>query len=635
MKAYTALPLFTRLTVLLVATGLLGCGERKNEPTVQPRQEAPAKVEAKPSAPITEQPILGELSQGDALQRHRRLADELAKVDPDEGWESEAFHEAASAQMKILAKWLEHPEDLQAAAVREVITEDFRTGPLHTTSLRSAMESKEILVRRAPQVEGPDVQGPDGLVTQLRGLAQILDGADQKRAKFKMMHVEQLGQTVFTKMLFEMRGRKPEGWTQVRATWLADWRPSEPPLLASTRVMDFQIVEPGKGGRVEFVDAAPSVLGATESYAQQFAPSFDYWRARTDRSLVADLLGAQGMAIGDVNGDLLDDIYVLQQGGLPNRLYLHQQDGSAIDISHQASVDILDFCRSAVFADFDGDGDQDLAVGLAWKVAFLENDGQARFTRRSEFPSDGQIHSMAAADYDNDGDLDLYVCGRDASGEIKAEQGALGIPMPYYDANNGGPNMLLENGGGFAFANVTKAVGMDVNNRRFSLACSWEDYDNDGDQDLYVANDFGRNSLWRNDGTGADGKTTFADVAEAAGVMDIGPGMSAAWGDHDGDGWMDLYVGNMWSNAGNRITLQAKFLPGADEATKQQARRHARGNSVYLNRRDGTFRDATAESGANMARWAWSSNFVDVNNDGRQDLVVANGMITANDTGDL
>ena len=111
--------------------------------------------------------------------------------------------------------------------------------------------------------------------------------------------------------------------------------------------------------------------------------------------------------------------------------------------------------------------------------------------------------------------------------------------------------------------------------------------------------------------------------------------MSAAWGDHNNDGHPDLYIANMWSNAGNRITLQKQFLPGADDATKKQARRHARGNSVYVSRGDGTFQDLTRESGANMARWAWSSNFIVLANDGRQDLIVANGMITTGDSGDL
>jgi hypothetical protein len=111
--------------------------------------------------------------------------------------------------------------------------------------------------------------------------------------------------------------------------------------------------------------------------------------------------------------------------------------------------------------------------------------------------------------------------------------------------------------------------------------------------------------------------------------------MSAAWGDYNRDGLLDLYVANMWSNAGNRITLQKQFLPDANSAIKAQARRHARGNSVYLNNGDGTFRDHTRHSGANMARWAWSSNFIDMDNDGNRDLVVANGMITAGDAGDL
>jgi hypothetical protein len=188
---------------------------------------------------------------------------------------------------------------------------------------------------------------------------------------------------------------------------------------------------------------------------------------------------------------------------------------------------------------------------------------------------------------------------------------------------------LLANQGAWHFEDVTKQVGLDVNNRRFSYAAAWSDFDLDGDLDLYVANDFGRNNLYRND----DG--IFHDVAAEFGVEDISAGMSASWSDFDRDGDFDVYVGNMYSSAGNRIAYQHAFQPQADDATRHQLQRHARGNSLFRN--DGVvFTDISVESNVTMGRWAWSSNFVDLNNDGWDDIVVANGFVTSqNDTEDL
>ena len=125
--------------------------------------------------------------------------------------------------------------------------------------------------------------------------------------------------------------------------------------------------------------------------------------------------------------------------------------------------------------------------------------------------------------------------------------------MPYHDANNGVRNYLLENHGSWEFRDVTAQVGLEQNNRRFSYAASWEDFDNDGDPDLYVANDFGRNNLYRND------SGRFVDVAGQAGVEDISAGMSVTWGDYNQDGLLDIYISNMFSSAGNRITYQRQF----------------------------------------------------------------------------
>ena len=112
--------------------------------------------------------------------------------------------------------------------------------------------------------------------------------------------------------------------------------------------------------------------------------------------------------------------------------------------------------------------------------------------------------------------------------------------------------------------------------------------------------------------------------------------MSVSWGDYDRDGWMDLYVANMFSSAGNRITRQAQFKPSDDENVREVYSRFAKGNSLFRNLGTGeSFREVGGEAGVEMGRWAWSSVFADLNNDGWEDLLVANGYITTEDTGDL
>ncbi len=166
------------------------------------------------------------------------------------------------------------------------------------------------------------------------------------------------------------------------------------------------------------------------------------------------------------------------------------------------------------------------------------------------------------------------------------------------------------------FLDVTESVGLNQNNTRFSFAPAWCDYDGDGWPDLFVANDFGRKNLYKNEG----GK--FRDVAAEAGVEDIGDGMSAAWFDYDGDGRPDLYVSNMWSDAGQRIVSQKNLQPG------DVWRRHAKGNSLYRNRGDGTFEETGAMEGVEMGRWAWSSDGIDFDNDGTPEIFITAGMLT-------
>ena len=127
----------------------------------------------------------------------------------------------------------------------------------------------------------------------------------------------------------------------------------------------------------------------------------------------------------------------------------------------------------------------------------------------------------------------------------------------------------------------------------------------------------------------------FHETAAEAGVQDTAAGMSSAWGDADNDGRMDLYVANMFSSAGNRIAFQDKFQSSASDAERHLLQRHARGNSLFHNKDGSSFSDVSESAGVTLGRWAWSSRFGDLNNDGREDLYVANGYITQEDPHDL
>jgi Tfp pilus assembly protein PilF/peroxiredoxin len=237
----------------------------------------------------------------------------------------------------------------------------------------------------------------------------------------------------------------------------------------------------------------------------------------------------------------------------------------------------------------------------------------------------GSPMSMAMADYDRDGFLDLYLCVYSfyyGAGEDKA-----GTPMPYHDARNGPPAVLFHNDGHGRFVEATAEAGLGAGNDGYHFAAAWGDYDGDGWPDLLVANDFGRKNLYHNRGR-RDGKVTFEDVTARSGIEDHGAGMSAAFFDYDGDGRLDIYTGNMWSDNGQRVTAQASFMPEAPADVRALYRRHARGNSLFRNRGDGTFEDVTLAARAEMGRWAWSADALDFDSDGWEDLYVANGMLT-------
>ena len=282
--------------------------------------------------------------------------------------------------------------------------------------------------------------------------------------------------------------------------------------------------------------------------------------------------------------------------------------------------------HSALFVDLDNDDDQDLLVATEAALLVMENDGTGVFSLRSKIASARGAYSLSAADYDADGDLDIFICIYLAKARRRQ---ILAQPVPFHDARNGGRNMLLRNDGTWKLHDATSEVGLQAEATRRSFASSWEDFDNDGDQDLYVANDYGPNNLFRND----DGR--FTDVAKELSVQDQSFGMCSAWSDFNRDGWMDLYVSNMFSAAGNRIAFQPQFRASENDDTRRKFQYMARGNSLFQNKAGNGFLDVSADAAVMVAHWAWGSKFVDLNNDGNEDVLVANGYLTRSNPDDL
>lgn len=389
-----------------------------------------------------------------------------------------------------------------------------------------------------------------------------------------------------------------------------------------------------QSARKWFVDVSERALAGNDSYRRQMVPPLDHWRRRMDGGGGLDVYGHNGVAVGDYDSDGWEDLFVAQPSGLPNRLYRNNGDGTFADVTRLAGLDVLDASSMGLFADVDNDSDQDLILITASAPVLFRNTG-GRFARVSAAgfrSTTATLTGATLADYDRDGFIDLYVC----TYGFWSPGAAYDAPTPYYDATNGPPNFLYRNRGDGTFEDRTVESGMNQNNNRFSFAAAWGDFNRDGWPDLLVANDFGRKNLYRNNGRGEKGAVTFTDVALELGVDDLGAGMSVAWGDFDDDGFPDVYTGNMWSSAGLRLTHHDQFARLAPDAGIRAAfQRQARGNSLFRNRQGQQFEDATIAAGVELGRWAWSSDFVDLDNDGWPDLYVQNGYVTADDPRDL
>lgn len=550
-----------------------------------------------------------------------------------EQWPTEILNEKIDNQLKSLAHLLSDVDQATADSFKSIISDDVVATSLQPKT-EACFNDGSVQVHRvsfkAQETADQTLHGIRQLADGLNSMVRPLGTSTNVYAKFKIVHIAIVGGIATTNVRVSLSGATSDRQWQQNAIWKCDWNTvSDKPLLTrlenSKDAFERVVVH---SEHSMFSDQTAATIGQSECFNGQLRQGTNYWLSRLESAHGIDLLGSHGLSIADVNGDGLDDIYVCQPGGLPNRLFVPTPNGELDECAAEFGLDICDATRSALFVDLDNDGDQDLTLVVADQVVVFENLGVGTFSQKSQVSIRINPTAVLAADFDSDRLLDLYVLNHDSS-DTSTKNGILGTPLPFHDANNGGANVLLRNLGEFEFVDVTSEVGLDDNNLRFSLAGCWEDYDDDSDMDLYVANDFGRNNLYRND----EGR--FVDVASELGVEDLSAGMSVSWGDVDNDGQQDLYVSNMFSSAGNRIAYQRDFHAAESTETRNDFQRHSRGNSLFLQTDDQRFQDVSRSWNVTMGRWAWASKFGDINNDGLLDILITNGFVTNEDTNDL
>jgi hypothetical protein len=326
-----------------------------------------------------------------------------------------------------------------------------------------------------------------------------------------------------------------------------------------------------------------------------------------------------GLALFDYDNDGDTDIYFLNGAALKGRMFkepprneLYRNEGGwkFTDVTEKAGVGDKGYGLGVAIGDYDNDGDLDIYLNNYGPNILYRNNGDGTFTdmtKRAGVENGFKVGAGACfLDADKDGDLDLYVSNYlDFSYDKHVPLIRRGFPVyatPRYFSPV--PDNLYRNNGDGTFTDITESsrIGQHAG---WGMGIVCADYDNDGDTDVFIANDVAENFLFRNDGTG-----NFDEVGLVAGFAydvhgDQHGSMGVDCGDYDNDGLLDFYVTSY-----------------EDQLA-----------TLYRNLGDGMFEDVTMLTGAGagtLPHVTWGNSFVDFDNDGDRDIFVACGHLQDN-----
>lgn len=317
--------------------------------------------------------------------------------------------------------------------------------------------------------------------------------------------------------------------------------------------------------------------------------------------------GGAAVAVGDYDGDGLDDVFITDSAtGRPNHLFHNNGNMTFTDVAEAAGVaggnnpDTI--VADALWFDYDNDGREDLLIVRFGTPLLYHNEGNGKFkdvTKTSGLNKFGNTIAVIAFDYDNDGYLDLMFGNYFKPVNLLENKDDHVLPNDLDNAINGGGVTLWKNTGHGSFVETTEKAGF-AKHTGWTLDIGNGDFNNDGLQDIYLACDYGTDRIYFNNGDG-----TFREATENAIGYDTRKGMNVDVADYDNDGWLDIYVTNI-----------------TDEYMREC-------NMLWHNNHDETFTDVSKETNTCATLWGWSAKFGDFDNDGWPDLFVVNGLRSA------